>query len=137
MHLVPNKQLLFIVPFQTSKNRKKELCMDRKVQKTIGGAYCATCSKEKFVYISTNRTTSFCDCKKCKACCHVLNIPSMDQKPTTMLFGCDATQCFARNTCSDYEKEKPSLFLKEILGQSPPSTSEPELKKAEIISFMA
>ena len=31
--------------------------------------------------------------KKCKACCHVLNIPFRDQKPTIMLFGGDGTHC--------------------------------------------
>ena len=37
--------------------------------------------------------TSFYDCKKCKACCHVLNIPFTDQKPTFVLLGGDDTQC--------------------------------------------
>ena len=66
----------------------------------------------------------FYDCKKCKACCHVLNVPFKDQKPTIMLFGGDGTQCFARKTSRDYEKEKPSPFLKKFLRQSQPSTSE-------------
>ena len=83
----------------------------------------------KCVYISTNKTTSFYDCKKCKACCNVLNIPFRDQKPTIMLFGGDGTHCFARKTSRDYEKEKPSQFLKKFLRQSQPSTSEPKPKK--------
>ena len=91
MNLVPNKQLLRNVPFHLTKYRKKELCMDNKVQEAIGDVYCPTCRYEKCVYISTNKTTSFYDCKKCKACCHVLNIPSKDQKPTFMLFGGDGT----------------------------------------------
>ena len=57
----------------------------------IGDVYCPTCPN--CVYISTNKTTSFYDCKKCKACCHVLNIPFNDQKPTIMLFGGDGTHC--------------------------------------------
>ena len=79
MNLLPNKQLLLYVPFQSTKYRKKELCGDNKVQKTIGDVYCPTCRNEKCVYISTNKTTSFYDCKKCKACCNVLNIPFKDQ----------------------------------------------------------
>ena len=59
----------------------------------------------KNVYISTNKTTSFYDCKKCKACCHVFNIPFNDQKPKIMLFGGDGTHCFARKTSRDYEKK--------------------------------
>ena len=55
------------------------MCEDKIVQDTIGDVYCPTCRNEKCVYISTNKTTSFCDCKKCKACCHVLNIPLKDQ----------------------------------------------------------
>ena len=74
MNLVPNKQWLLNVPFQLAKNRKKELCVDNKVQETVGHVYCPTSRNEKCVYTSTKRTTSFSDCKKCKACCHVLNI---------------------------------------------------------------
>ena len=73
--------------------------------------------------------TIFYDCKKCKACCNVLNIPFEDQKPTIMLFGGDGTHCFARKTNCDYEKEKPYPFLKKFLRQSQPSTSKPEPKK--------
>ena len=122
MNLVPNKELLLKVPFQSTKYRKKELCVDNKVRKTIGDVYCPTCRNEKCVYISTNITTSFYDCKKCKACCHVLNIPFKGQKPTFMLFGGDGTHCFARKTSHNYEK-KPSPFLKNFLRQSQsPST---------------
>ena len=54
-----------------------------------------------------------------------------------MLFGGDGTHFFARETSRDYEKEKPSPFLKKFLRQSHPSTSEPEPKKVEVIPFMA
>ena len=36
MNWVPNKQLLLNVPFQSTKCRKKELSMDKKVRETIG-----------------------------------------------------------------------------------------------------
>ena len=102
------------------------MCVDN--NKTIGDVYCPTCKNEKCVYISTNKTTSFYDCKKCKACCHVLNIPFKDQKPTIMLFGGDGTHCSAKKSNRDYEKEKPSPVLKNFLTQSQPSTSEREPK---------
>ena len=76
--------------------------------------------------------TSFYDCKKCKACSNVSNIPFEDQKPTIVLFGGEGTHCFARKTSRDYEKEKPSLFLKKFLRQSQPMTSEPEPKKDKL-----
>ena len=129
MNLVPNEQLLLNVPFQSTKYRKKELCVDDKVRETIGDVYCPTCRTEKCVYISTNKTTSFYDCKKCKGSCNVLNIPFKDQKPRIMLFGRDGTNCFARKTSRDYENEKSSPFLKKFLRQSQPSTSEPEPKR--------
>ena len=110
--------------------------MDNKVKETIGDVYCQTCTNEKCVYISTNKTTSFYDCKKCKACCNVLNIPFKDQKPTIMLFGGDGTHCFARKMSRVYEKEKPSPFLKKFLRQSQPSTSEREPKKVKMSSKM-
>ena len=94
--------------------------MDNKIQETIGDVYCRTSRNEKSVHISTNKSTSFYDCKKCKACCNVLNIPFKDQKPTIMLFGGDGTPCFARKTSRDYEKEKAISIFDEI---SPPITT--------------
>ena len=132
MILEPNKQFLLNVPFQSTKYRKKELCVDNKVQETIGDVYCPTWRIEKCVYISTNKTTSFYDCKKCKACCNVLNIPFKDHKPAIMSFGGDGTHCFARKTSRDYGKEKPYPFLKNFLRQSQPSTSKPEPKKVKM-----
>ena len=125
----PDKQLFINVPFQSTKHRKKELCVDNNVQETIGDVYCPTCRNEKCVYISTNKTTSFYDFNKCKACCHVLNFPFKDQKPTIMLFGGDGTHCFSRKTSRDYEKEKPSRFLEKFLRQSQTSTYKLEPRK--------
>ena len=110
MNLLPNKQLLPNAPFQSIKYRKKELGVDNKVRETIGEVYCPTCRNEKCVNISTNKTTSFYDCKKCKTCYNVFIIPFKDQKPTIMLFGADGTHCFARKTSRDDKKEKPSPF---------------------------
>ena len=132
MNLVPKKQLLLNAPFQSTKYGKKESCVDNKVREYIGDVYCPTCRNEKCVYISTNKTTSFYDCKKCKACCNILNIPFKDQKPTIMLFGGDGTHCFARKTSRDYDKEKPSPFVVKFLRQSQPSTSEPEPKMVKM-----
>ena len=135
MNLLTDKQFLLKVQFQSTKYRKKELCVDNKVRETIGDVYCPTCRNEKCVYISTNKVTSFYDCKKCKACCNVLNIPFKDQKPTIMLFGGDGTHCFARKTSRDYEKEKPSPFLKKFLRQSQLSTSELEPKRTNRVQI--
>ena len=87
MNLVPNKQLLLNVPFQLTKYKKNEFCVENKVQEINGDVFCPTCRNEKCVKFSTKRTTNFYDCQKCKTCCHVLNIPFKDQKPTIMLFG--------------------------------------------------
>ena len=89
-------------------NLEKKMCVDNIVRETIGVVYCPTWRNGKCVYISTNKMTSFYDCKKCKACCNVLNIPFKDQKPTIILFGGDGTHCFARKTTRDYGEEKPS-----------------------------
>ena len=79
MNLVPNKQLLVNAPFQSTKQRKKDLCVDNKLQETIGDLHCPTCRNGKCVYFSTKKTTICHDCRKCKACCHVMNIPFQDQ----------------------------------------------------------
>ena len=92
------------------------MCVDN--IKTIGDVYCPTCRNEKCVYLSTNKTTSFYDCKKFKACCHVLNIPFEDQKPTIMLFGGDGTHCLhesrLRKTFSFFEDFSPPITTKHI-----------------------
>ena len=106
--MVPNEQLLLNASFQSTKCGKKEMFVDN--TKTFGDVYCPTCRNEKCVYISTNKTSSFYDCKKCKACCHVLNIPSRHQKPTIMLFGGDGTHCFARKTNREYKKKNHLRF---------------------------
>ena len=125
MNLVPNKQLIHYVPFQSTKYRKKEICVDNKVREIIGDVYCPTCRNENCVYIATNKTTFFCDCKSANpAPSNVLNIPFKDQKPTIMVFGGDGTHCCSRKTSRDYKKEKPFHFLKNFLRQSQPSTSE-------------
>ena len=123
MTLIPNKQLLPILPFQSNKYRKKKLSVGHKVQETIGDVYCSTCRNEKCVYFSTNETSSFYDCEKCKARCHVLNIVFKDQEPTIIMFGGDGTPCFARKLSRSYRKERSSPFLKKFLRQSKPSTS--------------
>ena len=119
--------------FNLNKYRKKKLCVDNKVQETSGNVHCATCRNEKCVYISANTTTSLYDCKKCKACCHILNIAFKDQKP---LFGGDGTHRFARKTSRDYGKEKLSPYLKTFFRQSDPNTSEYEPKNGEIFTFL-
>ena len=129
--MLPDKQVFIIVPFQSTKYGKKEMCVDIKVRETIGDVFCPTCRNEKCAYILTNKTTSFYDCKKCKACCNVLNIRFKDENSTNMLFGGKRTHFFARSMSRDYEKEKPSPFLKKFLRQSQPSSSEHEPKKVE------
>ena len=116
MNLLHDEQLFNKVPFQSTKVRKKEMCVDN--IKTIGDVYCPTCRNEKCVYISTNKTTSFYDCKKCKACCKVLNIPFRDQKPTILLFGGDGTHCLhelrLRKTITIFEEISQPITAKHI-----------------------
>ena len=132
MNSAPNKQLLLNVPFQSNKIRKKELCVDNKVRETIRDVFCPTCRNENCLYISINKTTSLYDCKKCKACCNVLNIPFKYQKPTIMLFGGNGTHCSAKKTSCDYQKEKPSTFLMKFFSQSDQNTSKLEPKKVKM-----
>ena len=59
MNLVPNKQLLPNVPLQSTKYRKKELCVENKVQETIGEVYCPTIEmKSVFTFQPIKRLTS-------------------------------------------------------------------------------
>ena len=66
INLVPNKQLVPNVQFQSTKNRKKELCVDNKVRETIVDVYCPTCRNEKLVYFATKKSLIFTTVKSGK-----------------------------------------------------------------------
>ena len=51
---VPNKQLFITVPLQSTKYRKRELCLDNKPQETIGDVYCPTYRNEN-VFLHFNQ----------------------------------------------------------------------------------
>ena len=118
MNLVRNKQLLFNVPSESTKYRKKDLCVDN--IKNIEDVYCPMCRNEKCVYISTSRMNSFYDRKKCKACCNLLSIPFKGQKQTIMLFDGGGTHCLhesrlgERKTISIFEEISPPITIKHI-----------------------
>ena len=59
MNLLHDKDLFIRVPFQSTKIREKELCVDNEVQETIGDVYFPTCRTEKCVYISTKERLVF------------------------------------------------------------------------------
>ena len=74
--------------------------------------------KRKVCLPFKNKTSSFYECEKCKASTQVVNNPFKDQKLSTLMFVGDGTLCLARETSRDYEKEKPSPFLKNFIRQS-------------------
>ena len=82
----------------------------KSIQDVIGDVYYPGCPNTTCVNFLTNKNSKFYDCKKSKACSHVLKIPKNDQKPTIILFSGDGTHCFGRKTGHNYEKEQPSLF---------------------------
>ena len=137
MKVVPIKQLLPNVPFQSTKlqpiNQERKNCVwTTKYERLLEMCIVQLVEmKSVFTFQSKKRLLST-TVKKNKTCCHVLKIPFKDQQPTIKLFSGDGTHCFARKTSRDYEKEKPSPFLKNFLRQSEPSTSEPEPKKADV-----
>ena len=112
MNLLHDKQLFIKVPFQSTNFSKKKLCADN--IKTIGDVYCSTCRNEKCVYISTNKTTSYYDSKRCKACCQNFKSPFKDQKPAIMLIGGDGThfhESRLRKAISIFEKNSPPIAV--------------------------
>ena len=104
-NLVPNKQLLVNAPFQSTKYRKKELCVENIVRETIGDVFCPLFRNEQCVHISTKKTTNSYDFKNCKACCHVLKVPFKDHKPRFMLFGGVGTHCLSIKMSRDYAQK--------------------------------
>ena len=76
--MLHDKELFINVPFQSTNYGKKELGVDNNVREATGDVYRPTCRNEKCVYLSTNKPTSFYDCRKCKACCNFLNFHFKD-----------------------------------------------------------
>ena len=74
------------------------LYQDQSIVEIIGDVTCPNkkCRGEKSVYITSfeeiNKSTY--QCKQCKACSRVLNIPFKDQEPCVTLFGW--TYCFRK-----------------------------------------
>ena len=127
--MLPDKQLFISVPFQSTKYRKKELCVDN--IKTIGDVYCPTCRIEKSVYLSTNKTTSFFDCKKCKAACNVW-IFLLRIKKQQLCCLAVTVHIVLQERPSPLRKREAISILKKFLRQSQPSTPEPEPKKVKM-----
>ena len=124
----------------------KVLYQDESIVELIGVVICPNkkCRGEKCVYITSfeeiNKSTY--ECKECKSCSHVLNIPFKDQKTCVTLFGW--TYCFRKKSKLDYQKEKLSPLMRQYIHQSKLSTTksdkannEPVPKKAKIIPYMA
>ena len=121
------------------------LYQDQSTAELIGYVICSNkkCRGEKCVYLTSfeeiNKSTY--QCKQCKACSHVLNIPFKDQKPFVTFFGW--TYCFRKKTKSDYQKEKLSPLMQQCVSQSKLSTTKAEEaniesapKKAKILQYM-
>ena len=100
----------------------------------IGHVICTNekCRGEKSVYITSFEeiNKSICQCKQCKACSHVLNIPFKGQKPCVTLFGW--TYCFRKKTKLDYQKEELSPLMQQCISQSKLSTTKAEEANNEL-----
>ena len=90
--MLHDKQLSNKIPIQSTKNRKTELCVwtTSKLLEMCIVPHVQT--KNVFAFQPIKRIVST-TVKKCEACCHFLNIPFKDQKPTIMLFAGDGTHC--------------------------------------------
>ena len=84
--------------------------IQKSFQAVTGEVFCPTCPNEKCVYLSANKNSSFHDCKKCKACSFVLNNPFTEKNTGNCFFGGVGTQCFARKTSLDNEKNTLSIL---------------------------
>ena len=133
--------LIAIMTFD-SNNLSQVLYQDQSKVDLIGDVICPNkkCGGGTSVYITSteeiNKGTY--QCKQCRACSHVLNLPFKDQKPCVTLFGW--TYCLRKKTKLDYQKEKLSPLMQQCISQSKHSTTreeeannEPAPKKAKIL----
>ena len=138
-------EFLIAIITSDSKLLAQVLYQDQSTMELIGEVICSNkkCRGEKCVYITNfeeiNKSTY--QCKQCKACSHVLNIHSKDQKPCVTVFGW--TYCFTKKTKSDYQEEKLSPLMQQCISQSKLSTTKAEEannesvpKKSKLLSYM-
>ena len=84
------------------------LYQDQSTVELIGDVICSNkkCRGEKCAYLTSfkeiNKSTY--QCKQCKACSHVHNVPFKDQKPWVTLFGW--TYCFGKKDKVGLPKRK-------------------------------
>ena len=120
------------------------LYQDQSIVQLIGDVICPNqkCRGENCVNLTSfeeiNKSTY--QCKHTKACCHVFNFPSEDQKPCVIFFGW--TYCFGKETKLGYQKEKHSPLMRQCISQSKLSTTkteeaniEPAPKKSKILTY--
>ena len=108
----------------------------KSIRGVIEDMFCPICPNENCVLHSANTLSSFYDCRKCKTCSHVQNIPFKNHKLTIMLFGGDGTRCFARKTSRYYEERKTIPIFEKIPPPITISTLEPQPEKVKIIPLM-
>ena len=125
--------LIAIMTFD-SNTLAQVLHQDQSIVELIGGVICSNknCRGEKSAYITSfeeiNKSTY--QCKQCKACSRVLNIPFKDQEPCVTLFRW--TYCFREKTKLDYQKQKLSPLMQQCISQSKLSTTNAEEANNEL-----
>ena len=127
MNLLPDKQLFVNVWVQSTKDRKKELCMDNKISGKTADVYFPSCRTKKCRYIPTNKTFSFYECKTCKDCCYVLLFHSRTNNQHICCLAVLADMVMSKKS-RDYKKGNASLFSKNFLRQSQSTTHQLEPK---------
>ena len=131
MNMSAGQKIFNHVPIQLTEYSRKQvfnLNVDNKLQKNMEHLHCPTCKNKKCFNMSTNKTSSFHDCKKCKTSCYMPNVPSKKQSPILTLFVGDGTYCVAKKKLiCDYTKQ--CLFLKNFLRQPQSTATELEAKK--------
>ena len=129
-------ELLTAIMTSDSSNLAQVLYQDQSTMELIGDVICSNEKSrgEKCVYLTSfeeiNKSTY--QCKQCKACSHVLNIPFKDQKPCVTLFGW--TYCFRKKTKLDYQRKKLSPLMQQCISQSRLSTTKAKEANKELAS---
>ena len=137
----------FLIAIMTSDSNilAQVLYQDQSIVQLIGYVSCPNkkCRGEKCVYLTSFEefNTSTYQCKQCKACSHLLNLPFKDQKPCVTLFVWN--HCLRKKTKSDYQRQKISPLMRQYICQSKLSTTkaeeaniEPVPKNATILLYM-
>ena len=136
MNLLVEQQLFNNVPFQSTKWKKKEMCVDKKLQQNNGDVYCWTCRIENFFKFQPIKRQIFRTAKSAKPAVIIWVVLSFT-KINNYVFCWQWHTLFCQNDETWLQKWKTISFSEEISPQITINDTRTWNTKGKFFLFMA